>query len=124
LYPQIDTLTTVPPLRVPSSTDCSAASAHTEAARPSSPHARRTVQSTLGLATGTLVFGVALGGLFALTYTLAQGRLGSLSARGTALTVAGGGFLAVYVLPGLKYPANPPGTSNSDTITDRTQWYS
>ncbi len=83
----------------------------------------RTVQSTLGLATGTLVFGVAVGGLFALAYTLAQGRLGSLSARGTALTVAGGGFLAVYVLPALKYPANPPGTSNSDTITDRTQWY-
>ena len=58
----------------------------------------RTVQSTLGLATGTLMFGVVLGGLFALAYTLAQGRLGSLSARGTALTVAAGGFLAVYVL--------------------------
>ncbi len=41
LYPQINTLTTVPPLRVPSSTDCSAASAHTEAARPSSPHAHQ-----------------------------------------------------------------------------------
>jgi len=83
----------------------------------------RTVQSTLGLATGTLMFGVVLGGLFALAYTLAQGRLGSLSARGTALTVAAGGFLAVYVLPGLKYPGNPPGTSSSETITDRTQWY-
>ncbi len=55
--------------------------------------------------------------------TWAQGRLGSLSARGTALTVAAGGFLAVYVLPGLKYPGNPPGTSSSETITDRTQWY-
>jgi len=83
----------------------------------------RTIQSTVGLATGTLVFGVALGGLFALAYTLAQGRLGSLSARGTALTVAAGGFLAVYVLPGLKYPGNPPGSSSSETITDRTQWY-
>ena len=41
LYPQINTLTTVPPLRGPSSTDCSAASAHTEAARPSSPHAHQ-----------------------------------------------------------------------------------
>jgi len=33
LCPQTDTMTTVPPLRVPSSADCSAASAHTEAAR-------------------------------------------------------------------------------------------
>ncbi len=41
LYPQINTLTTVPPLRVPSTADCSAASAHTEAAQPSSPHAHQ-----------------------------------------------------------------------------------
>ena len=83
----------------------------------------RTVQSTAGLATGTLVFAVALGGLFGLVYALAQGRLGSLSTRGTALLVAAGGFLALYLLPAVKYPPNPPGTSNATTITDRTQWY-
>ncbi len=83
----------------------------------------RTVQSTAGLATGTVVFAVALGGLFGLVYTVAQGRLGSLSARGTALCVAAGGFLALYLLPAVKYPPDPPGTSNATTISDRTQWY-
>ncbi|MGZ4520534.1 MAG: CbtA family protein, partial [Mycobacteriaceae bacterium] len=83
----------------------------------------RTVQSTAGLATGTLAFAIALGGIFGLAYAVTQGRLGSLSARGTAAVVAAGGFLALYLLPALKYPANPPGTSDSDTIADRTQWY-
>ncbi|MEO9221311.1 MAG: CbtA family protein [Mycobacteriaceae bacterium] len=83
----------------------------------------RTVQSTAGLATGTIVFAIAVGGLFGLAYAFAQGRLGTLSARGTAAVVAGCGFLAVYLIPSLKYPANPPGTTDSDTIGGRTQWY-
>ena len=86
-------------------------------------HVSRTVQSTFGLGTGTLVFGIALGGLYGLAYAFAQGRLGALSARATAALVAAGGFLGIYLLPALKYPANPPGTTNPDTITDRTQWY-
>ncbi|GAB2906264.1 CbtA family protein [Rhodococcus aerolatus] len=83
----------------------------------------RTVQTTLGLATGTVVLGVALGGLFALGYAVAQGRLGTLGPRGTALLVAACGFLALHVLPALKYPANPPGSTDSDTIGFRTGWY-
>jgi uncharacterized protein YbjT (DUF2867 family) len=54
---------------------------------------------------------------------VAQGRLGSLSARATALTVAVGGFVGVHVLPALKYPPNPPGVSNADTVVERSQWY-
>lgn len=83
----------------------------------------RTVQSTAGLATGTIVFGIALGGIFGLAYAFAQGRLGALSARGTAAVVAACGFLAVYLIPSLKYPSNPPGSTDADTIGERTQWY-
>lgn len=83
----------------------------------------RSVQSTLGLGVGTIVFAVALGGLYGLAYAFTQGRLGSLSARATAVVVALGGFVALHVLPALKYPANPPGASVSDTIGYRTQWY-
>ena len=83
----------------------------------------RTVQSTLGLAAGTIVFAVTLGGLYGLAYALTQGRLGALSARATAVVVALGGFVAVHVLPALKYPSNPPGTSEPDTIGYRTQLY-
>jgi hypothetical protein len=83
----------------------------------------RSVQATVGLATATLVFTVALGGLYGLVCGLAQGRLGGLSARATAAVVAGGGFLAVYLLPALKYPPNPPGVSAAATIGDRTSSY-
>jgi hypothetical protein len=83
----------------------------------------RTVQNTVGLLTGMLVFGVAIGGLFALAYACVQGRLGRLGARATALLVALGGFGSMYLIPGLKYPANPPSIGNPDTIGHRTAMY-
>jgi hypothetical protein len=83
----------------------------------------RTVQSTAGLLTGVAVFGVAIGGLFSLAYACVQGRLGTLGARGTALAVAAGGFLGMYLLPDLKYPANPPSIGNPNTIGRRTALY-
>jgi hypothetical protein len=80
----------------------------------------RTVQSTVGLATGTVVYAVALGGLFALAFAVAHGRVGRLSARATAALVALGGFVTVSLVPGLKYPANPPATGDPATIDQRT----
>jgi hypothetical protein len=82
----------------------------------------RTVQNTVGLLTGCLVYGLAFGGLFSLAYGFAVGRLGLLSARATAAIVAGLAFLAVYAVPALKYPSNPPGF-NSSSITTRTNEY-
>lgn len=86
------------------------------------PVLSRTVQNTIGLLTATVVYGVAFGGLFSLAYGYAAGRLGTLSIRGTAATVGLLGFLAVYVLPALKYPGNPPGV-NTTSITGRTDTY-
>jgi len=101
--------------------ESAAAAARGEAAEPAM--VSRTVQSTAGLAVASLTYGVALGGLFALVYSVAQGRLGRLSVRATAASVAAGGFLALYLLPALKYPANPPGASDASTIGDRTYLY-
>jgi hypothetical protein len=86
------------------------------------PLVSRTVQNTLGLATGCLVYGLALGGLFSLAYGFAVGRLGLLSERATAVVVAALAFLAVYAIPALKYPSNPPGY-NTSSITTRTDEY-
>jgi hypothetical protein len=80
----------------------------------------RTVQSTIGLLTGSVFFALAIGGLFAIAYALVQGRLGRLGARATAAIVALGGFTGAYLIPILKYPANPPAASNPDTIGSRT----
>ncbi|POX57270.1 hypothetical protein C3489_00710 [Streptomyces sp. Ru71] len=80
----------------------------------------RTVQSTAGLATGVLVFGVAVGGIAALAFCFALGRIGRFGARATAALTGLGGFLLVYLVPILKYPANPPAVGNPDTIGKRT----
>ncbi|MEU5163427.1 CbtA family protein [Streptomyces sp. NPDC020875] len=83
----------------------------------------RAVQSTAGLATGVLVFGVAVGGIAALAYCAALGRTGRFGPRGTALLVAVGTLLSVYVVPFLKYPPNPPAVGDPDTIGQRTTLY-
>jgi predicted cobalt transporter CbtA len=83
----------------------------------------RTVQSTAGLATASIVYGVALGGLFAIAVAVALGRIGRLSARATAALVALAGFVGVALVPFLKYPANPPATGNADTLQQRTGLY-
>ncbi|MFD7030049.1 CbtA family protein [Streptomyces sp. NPDC059917] len=80
----------------------------------------RPVQSTFGLATGVLVYGVALGGIASLAFSLALGRLGKFSARATAALTAAGVFTTVYLVPFLKYPATPPAVGNPDTIGERT----
>lgn len=83
----------------------------------------RSLQSTAGLATGVLVYGVAFGGIAALAYCFALGRVGRFSPRATALLLSGCALLAVYVVPFLKYPANPPSVGDPDTIGKRTTLY-
>ncbi|SDR57136.1 Probable cobalt transporter subunit (CbtA) [Streptomyces sp. KS_16] len=83
----------------------------------------RGVQSTAGLATGVLVYGVALGGIAALAFCFALGRIGRFGARATAALLSGAALLAVYLVPFLKYPANPPSVGDPDTIGKRTALY-
>lgn len=83
----------------------------------------RAVQSTAGLGTGTLIYGVALGGIFALVVVLAYGRVAPLSMRGTAALIGGLGFTAITLVPFLKYPATPPAVGDPETIRLRTGLY-
>ncbi|MFF3751363.1 CbtA family protein [Streptomyces sp. NPDC002018] len=80
----------------------------------------RPVQSTFGLATGVLVYGVALGGIASLVFSVCLGRIGGFGPRATAALVAGAAFVTVYLVPFLKYPATPPAVGNPDTIGRRT----
>ena len=48
----------------------------------------RPVQAGIGLLTGVVVYGTAVGGLFALVFALAYGRIGDLSPRATAALLA------------------------------------
>lgn len=83
----------------------------------------RTIQANLGAGVGMIFFGVAMGALFAVAYAVCLGRVGNLRPRALALLVAAGGFLAVYLVPFVKYPANPPAIGNPDTIKDRGGLY-
>ncbi|WP_242901335.1 CbtA family protein [Actinomadura terrae] len=83
----------------------------------------RGVQKTAGLITAMAVYGVALGGLFSIAFAFAYGRLGRLGARATAALVALAGFVAVELVPFLKYPAMPPAVGNPGTIGSRTALY-
>ena len=83
----------------------------------------RTLQSTAGLATGTVVAGVTLGGFFGLLTALALGRLGRTVPRATALALTAVGFVAVQLVPFAAYPTNPPGVGDPGTIGLRTGSY-
>ena len=83
----------------------------------------RPTQAGLGLFTGVMVYCTAFGGLFALTFALCYRRMGNLGPRATSALLAGLGIVAVYVMPNLKYPANPPSVGDPDTIGMRTGLY-
>jgi hypothetical protein len=83
----------------------------------------RAVQSTIGLLTGVVVYSCALGGIFALVFAYAHGRLGRMRPRGTAAILATAAFVVLFLVPQLKYPANPPSIGDPDTIRERTTLY-
>lgn len=83
----------------------------------------REVQSTVGLLTGVVVYGTGIGGLFALAFAAVYGRVGHLGPRVVSALLAGAAFLAVYLVPDLKYPANPPSVGAPETIGYRTGLY-
>lgn len=83
----------------------------------------RATQAGIGLLTGVVVYGAALGGLLALAFAVVYGRFGTLCARSLAGIMALSGFVAVILGPAVKYPANPPAVGSADTIGSRTQLY-
>jgi predicted cobalt transporter CbtA len=106
------------------------AHSHAAAPAPAMDHAHadaapvpRSLQKTAGLLTALIVYGVSLGGLFALVFAFAYGRVGRLGPQLTTYWLAAGAFVAVYLVPFLKYPANPPSVGDPDTIGRRTALY-
>jgi hypothetical protein len=101
-----------------------------EAAMPAGHHeaeapapVSRGAQKSVGLFTASVVYGLSLGGLFALAFAFAYGRVGQASPRVTAYWLAAAAFVIVYFVPFLKYPASPPGATDPDTIGKRTVLY-
>ncbi|MBV9089120.1 MAG: CbtA family protein [Mycobacteriaceae bacterium] len=102
------------------------AALNTAAGRPVAPDGpeifSRTIQSTVGIATGIIAFSVAMGALVAVAYLVLHGRFGVRPST-LAWLICGFGFLGVYLLPFVKYPANPPAIGHTFTIVTRGQLY-
>jgi predicted cobalt transporter CbtA len=83
----------------------------------------RRVQKSAGLLTGAVIYGAAVGGLFGLVFAFAYGRIGELGPRALSAVLAALGFVAIVLVPQLKYPANPPAVGRPETIGVRTGAY-
>jgi hypothetical protein len=77
----------------------------------------------VGLFFATGLFGLTVGGLFGLVYAYFRGRLASGSEWNRSLSLAGAAFAGAFLIPYLKYPANPPTVGDPATIGDRTASY-
>ncbi len=76
----------------------------------------RSVQAGIGLFTGVVVHATALGGLFALVFAVANGRVARARPREMAALLGAAGFVAVFLVPALKYPGSPPAVGEPGTI--------
>jgi predicted cobalt transporter CbtA len=84
----------------------------------------RPVQAGLGLFVAVVVYSTAFGGLFGLAFAFAYGRLpGDPAPQVLSALLAAMGFVAIYLVPNLKYPANPPAVGSPETIGMRTALY-
>ncbi len=82
----------------------------------------RTIQSSVGIATGVVVFSAAMGALVAVAYVVLHGRV-HVRPRNLAWLIAAFGFFGVFLLPFVKYPANPPAIGHTFTIETRGHLY-
>ncbi|GAA2877227.1 CbtA family protein [Streptosporangium fragile] len=69
------------------------------------------------------LYGMAVGGLFALVYAALRGRVGPRSEPVLAVALAAAAFAAIVLIPFVKYPANPPAVGDPETIDQRTVLY-
>jgi hypothetical protein len=83
----------------------------------------RGVQSNIGMGFGVLAFAVAMAALLAVVFCVAYNRVNGLSVRALSALIAGAMLIALWVVPALKYPPNPPATSLEETITQRGLLY-
>jgi len=83
----------------------------------------RTIQMDVGIGAGLILFGAAMGALVAVGYVVAIGRVGRVRPFQLALLLPAFYFLGVYLVPFLKYPANPPAIGHEDTIRERGALY-
>jgi hypothetical protein len=77
----------------------------------------------VGLFFATSLVGVTVGGVFGILYAYFRDRLASGSEWYRSLSLAGTVFVGAFLIPYIKYPANPPTVGDPETIGARTASY-
>ncbi len=77
----------------------------------------------VGGAVGLILFGLALGVAFAVVLAAVGPRLVDPTPLPASIRLGLCGFVAVVLVPFLKYPANPPAVGDPDTVNERTLLY-
>jgi len=77
----------------------------------------------VGLFFATGLFGVTVGGVFGIVYAYFRDRLSAGSDLGRSISLSGAIFVGAFLIPFLKYPANPPSVGDPSTIRERTAAY-
>jgi len=72
---------------------------------------------------GAVIFGVILGLVLGVVLAVLHHRIAARNEFGRAARVAAAAFVALTLLPALKYPPNPPTVGDPDTIDQRTTSY-
>lgn len=96
-----------------------------EATRESGAHEEMFSRGTqvIGGMLGAGLYGVFLGLVFGFVCALLWSALSGRDVFTRSIRLAVVFFVAWTLVPALKYPANPPGVGNPDTIGQRTAWY-
>ena len=76
-----------------------------------------------GLFLATALYGIAAGGLFSIAFAALRGRGSQRTDWELSTRLAGAIFVAIVVVPFLKYPPNPPAVGDPETIGERTAYY-
>ena len=70
-----------------------------------------------------VILGTAMGSLFGIVYSLSRNSLPGKNDVTKAVVLSGIMWVTLYLIPFLKYPANPPTVGDADTVILRTILY-
>ena len=70
-----------------------------------------------------VILGLAMGSLFGIVYALSRNSLPGKNDVTKAVVLSGIMWVTLYLIPFLKYPANPPTVGDADTVVLRTILY-
>jgi hypothetical protein len=86
------------------------------------PEFTRSTQQWGGMA-AAVIFGAVMGIVLGIGVAALHDRIKARDEFGRAAKFAASAFVAVVIIPGLKYPPNPPTVGDPDSISDRTVEY-